>query len=48
MALVRVDGQLLAIVVYGGNRRRVVTLEGTTVLDAEGGPGEPCGCCDED
>ena len=47
MALARVDGLWVVVIVYGGDRRRVVTLEGTTLLDVAVSQGEPCGCCDE-
>ena len=47
MGLVRVDGLLVAVVVWGGDRRTVATLEGDVLLDTRVSGGEPCDCCDE-
>jgi len=46
MALVRIDGQLAALVVWGGDRRRLVTLEGTTLFEGQADGAEPCDCCE--
>lgn len=47
MALVRIDGQLAALLVWGGDQRRLVTLEGTTIFEGQTDAAEPCDCCEE-
>ncbi len=46
MALVRIDGQLAALLVWGGDQRRLVTLEGTTLFEGRTEAAEPCDCCE--
>lgn len=46
MALVRADGQLMALVIWGGDRRRLVTLEGTTLFEGQAAEAAPCDCCE--
>jgi len=46
MALIRIDGQVAALLIWGGDQRRVVTLEGTTLFEGRTDHAEPCDCCE--
>lgn len=46
MALIRADGQAAALVLWGGDQRRVVTLEGTTLFEGQSETAAPCDCCE--
>ena len=46
MALLRADGQLAALLIWGGDQRRVVTLEGTTLFEGQTDTPAPCDCCE--
>ncbi len=46
MALIRADGQVAAVLIWGGDQRRVVTLEGTTIFEGRADTATPCDCCE--
>jgi hypothetical protein len=46
MALIRADGQVAALVLWGGDQRRVVTLEGTILFEGQTDTPAPCDCCE--
>jgi len=46
MALIRADGQVAALVIWGGDQRRLVTLEGTTLFEGQTDSAAPCDCCE--
>jgi hypothetical protein len=45
LGLLQIDGLYLAALAYGGDERRLVTLEGDSLAEGTLLEAEPCGCC---